>query len=211
MEGFFTANADQHAAVNSLKISGYAIREATGIDFETFFSTVDLVNWVVWITGSDGMTLLCKITGFSFSAFNQVATFTVALLTESPGVFSPGRYQILFTPLISQLAPLDSPALAGSPTAPTQTRGDNSVNIATTNYVDRAVADASANYDAAGAATAAQTAAQAYTDAAIAAVLSNPTALAALMSAAGVTPVDDGTVTPVSSVTTKAGILTALA
>ena len=38
--------------------------------------------------------------------------------------------------LLSAKAPLDSPALTGSPTAPTQTAGDASTKIATTAYVD---------------------------------------------------------------------------
>lgn len=40
-------------------------------------------------------------------------------------------------------APLTSPALTGTPTAPTQTAGDNSTKIATTEYVDVAVGTAS--------------------------------------------------------------------
>ena len=41
---------------------------------------------------------------------------------------------------LADKAPLDSPALAGSPTAPTPTPGDNSTKLATTEYVDDAVA-----------------------------------------------------------------------
>jgi hypothetical protein len=36
-------------------------------------------------------------------------------------------------------APINSPAFTGNPTAPTQTQGDNSTKLATTNYVDTAV------------------------------------------------------------------------
>jgi hypothetical protein len=42
-------------------------------------------------------------------------------------------------------APLASPALTGTPTAPTQAAGDNSTKIATTAYADAKVADAIAN------------------------------------------------------------------
>lgn len=37
-------------------------------------------------------------------------------------------------------APLASPALTGNPTAPTQTPADNSTKLATTAYVDAAIA-----------------------------------------------------------------------
>ncbi len=46
--------------------------------------------------------------------------------------------------------------------------------------------------------------------AAIAALLADPTTLATLMTAAGITPVVDGTVSPVTSETTVSGIVTAL-
>jgi hypothetical protein len=39
----------------------------------------------------------------------------------------------------SLYAPLNSPAFTGNPTAPTQSQGDNSTKLATTNYVDTAV------------------------------------------------------------------------
>jgi hypothetical protein len=42
----------------------------------------------------------------------------------------------------ANLAPLNSPALTGTPTAPTPTSGDNSTKIATTAYVRNAVANA---------------------------------------------------------------------
>lgn len=42
--------------------------------------------------------------------------------------------------LAATLAPLASPALSGTPTAPTPTAGDNSTNIATTAFVDNLVA-----------------------------------------------------------------------
>ena len=45
----------------------------------------------------------------------------------------------------TDLARLASPALTGTPTAPTQSAGDNSTNIATTAYVDSAVTSAGGN------------------------------------------------------------------
>lgn len=46
---------------------------------------------------------------------------------------------------VASKAPLASPALTGSPTAPTQTASDNSTKIATTAYADRIVATAPSN------------------------------------------------------------------
>lgn len=46
------------------------------------------------------------------------------------------------TPDLSAYAPLASPALTGTPTAPTPASGDNSTALATTAYVDAAVAAA---------------------------------------------------------------------
>src|SRR5690606_22688059 len=45
-----------------------------------------------------------------------------------------------FTELYTDKAPLDSPALTGTPTAPTPSANDNSTQIATTAYVDASVA-----------------------------------------------------------------------
>lgn len=48
---------------------------------------------------------------------------------------------------ITGAAPLASPALTGSPTAPTQTSTDNSTKLATTAYVTTAILNAAATYD----------------------------------------------------------------
>ena len=44
------------------------------------------------------------------------------------------------------LALIDSPAFTGNPTAPTQTAGDNSTKIATTQYVDTAISGGSTSF-----------------------------------------------------------------
>ncbi len=56
-------------------------------------------------------------------------------------VATTGAYaDVTGTPDLSIYAPLASPALTGSPTAPTQTQSDGSTKLATTAYVDTAVA-----------------------------------------------------------------------
>jgi hypothetical protein len=56
-------------------------------------------------------------------------------------VATTGDYaDVLNTPDLSIYAPLASPALTGTPTAPTQTQSDGSDKLATTSYVDTAVA-----------------------------------------------------------------------
>ena len=82
---------------------------------------------------------------------------------------TPGSWVELGTVVdLSGYAPLDSPALTGTPTAPTATEGDNSTTIATTAYADRAAATAQAAAEAAsdpvGSAAAAESAAKSYTD-----------------------------------------------
>ena len=47
---------------------------------------------------------------------------------------------------INPLAPLASPALTGTPTAPTATAGDNTTKIATTAFVTQAVASGGIKY-----------------------------------------------------------------
>lgn len=76
-------------------------------------------------------------------------------------------------------------SLVGPWNAVTRDPGDANTYIATTAYADAAVA------------------------AAITALKSDATALAAFQASAGITPVADGTVTPVTSITTQLGIVTA--
>ncbi len=55
-----------------------------------------------------------------------------------PGFINESDVKNLVTDLAAK-APLASPALTGSPTAPTQTANDNSTKLATTAYVDAAI------------------------------------------------------------------------
>lgn len=89
---------------------------------------------------------------------------------------------------------LNGGALSDGTTATTQADGDNSTKVATTEYVDALLASG------------------ALSDLIFSLinsnVLSNPAALASILSAAGITPAADGTSTPVTSVSTVSGIVT---
>jgi len=68
---------------------------------------------------------------------------TDVLAPNGSGASLTGIPESAVTNLVTDLAakaPLASPALTGSPTAPTQTAGDNSTKVATTAYVDTAAA-----------------------------------------------------------------------
>ena len=72
-------------------------------------------------------------------------------VTGKPSTFTPSSHTHPISEITSlqttldAKAPLASPALTGSPTAPTQTGGDNSTKIATTAYVDAAGGGGEAN------------------------------------------------------------------
>lgn len=70
-------------------------------------------------------------------------TIAGATYTAVPGIQVPksGGGDALFLDA-DDYAPLASPALTGTPTAPTATAGDNSTQIATTAYADTAVSNA---------------------------------------------------------------------
>ena len=78
-------------------------------------------------TGELGMTVSQGVIGANQSAF-----------------VSGGRiYDYVTTQLIPNLAPIASPALTGTPTAPTAAAGTNTTQIATTAFVTTAIANAS--------------------------------------------------------------------
>jgi len=64
-----------------------------------------------------------------------MAVIQLALTDQLPDVVAKQNSNNNF--LNTAKAPLVSPALTGSPTAPTQSANDNSIKIATTAYVDR--------------------------------------------------------------------------
>ncbi len=89
----------------------------------------------------------------SFGSASSVATLTANAkgLVTAAGSTSIQIAESQVTNLVSDLAlkaPLASPALTGSPTAPTQSQADNSTKLATTAYVDTGLAtkQATGNY-----------------------------------------------------------------
>lgn len=87
--------------------------------------------------GSD-QTITGKKTHSTVPASSQDASAGTDLVRKSQ-----------FDTALNAKAPLASPALTGTPTAPTQTAGDNSTNIATTAYANGAVATETARATAA--------------------------------------------------------------
>jgi hypothetical protein len=90
-------------------------------------------------------------TQIASTAFVQAAI--AALINAAPGALNTldelaaalgddANFAATMTTALALKAPLASPALTGAPTAPTPTAGDNSTKIATTAYVDGAVAGA---------------------------------------------------------------------
>jgi hypothetical protein len=81
-------------------------------------------------------------------AGNQIIDARLENLAGFPTAGKAGRFVLNTTTslvgfdngtVFRVLAPLDSPAFTGNPTAPTQTAGNNSTRLATTAYVDAAV------------------------------------------------------------------------
>lgn len=81
-------------------------------------------------------------------ALNELQNARLQSLSAAPTAGTAGRvFYNSSTALVGwdtgsvwrYMAPLDSPAFTGNPTAPTQTAGNNSTRIATTAYVDAAV------------------------------------------------------------------------
>lgn len=91
-------------------------------------------------------TVLSGVAGFwasSWSTFNisvgtSEKTISITEIGYLDGVTSAIQTQL------NNKAPLASPALTGTPTAPTQSAGDNSTKIATTAYADASAASAAA-------------------------------------------------------------------
>jgi len=110
---------------------------ATG-DNSTNLATTAFVKVQGYITGNQSITLSGDASG------SGTTTITVTFATVNANV---GTYQGitvnakgLVTAATNQnYAPLASPALTGTPTAPTQSPGDNTTNIATTAFVTAAV------------------------------------------------------------------------
>lgn len=96
------------------------------------------------VTTSTGTNITGIIKG-NGTVVSQATAGTDYLTPTGNGSALTGITESQVTNLVSDLAakaPLASPALTGSPTAPTQTPSDNSTKLATTAYTDAAVAAA---------------------------------------------------------------------
>lgn len=81
--------------------------------------------------GDDHIRLIKSTVKASFTGVTGAVTATHTELNYMVGVTSAVQTQI------NAKAPTASPTFTGSPTAPTQTAGDNSTKLATTAYVDQ--------------------------------------------------------------------------
>jgi len=123
-----------------------------GVGYTTGSLVYRFYNGITWASvdmnaGGAGATNL----GYTASPTNGIvtsdtgtdATLPLADVTNA-GLLAPADFTQL-SGLVSALAlkaPLASPTLTGTPTAPTQSANDNSTKIATTAYADAKVADA---------------------------------------------------------------------
>ena len=90
------------------------------------------------VTGSGSITV--GLDTATQNTLAQVSTNTSDIATNTSNISTNTTDIATNTSAIATKAPLASPALTGSPTAPTQSSGDDSTKIATTAYADAAVA-----------------------------------------------------------------------
>ena len=89
------------------------------------------------------------------TALQDLSTLSTADLSEGSNLYyTEGRVDARVTAGITGKADLASPALTGTPTAPTAAAGTNSTQVATTEYADAAAAAAVAAQSAANLRTA---------------------------------------------------------
>lgn len=95
-------------------------------------------------TGTDVEAALQEVPGKITAAINAVINSAPGALDTldelAAALGDDANFATTVTNALAAKAPLASPALTGNPTAPTQSSGDNSTKLATTAYVDAAVA-----------------------------------------------------------------------
>lgn len=121
--GEYTAGAGIDITSNEISVKKAAATEVGGV--------------MLWNAASDPSSSVNDFTSVS-GRYYKVALDT----SGKPYVNVPWT-----TPDLSSYAPLASPAFTGNPTAPTQTKGNNSTRIATTAFVQTALSDYATNAD----------------------------------------------------------------
>lgn len=109
-------------------------------------ATTDTLN----IAGGSGITTVAADTPDSLTISldtTGLTSDTAAAGTDELIIYDGANKRITKANFLSDYAPLASPALTGTPTAPTQSQGDNSTKIATTAYVDAAVVASGSGLD----------------------------------------------------------------
>lgn len=95
-------------------------------------------GWFAIVQKTDATANTVTIDPDSTNTVNGVTTLVLSRQFDAAIVVKTGAtsFAALLLPSTTAFAPLNSPAFTGSPTAPTQTPGDNSTKLATTAYVD---------------------------------------------------------------------------
>jgi hypothetical protein len=139
-----TGNAGTATALQTARtISGTSFDGTANITL----NNTGITNGAGYITASSSNTLTNKSGNISqwTNDSGYITASSSNTLTNKSGNISQwiNDSGYITSSALSTYAPLASPALTGTPTAPTQTQGDNSTKIATTAYVDAAAAIAS--------------------------------------------------------------------
>jgi hypothetical protein len=121
-----------NTAGDFLTLSGGVVHKRTSAEVRTDIGAGT-------VTSVAALTLSTSGTDLSSTVANGTTTPVITLNVPTASALNRGALSSADWTTFNDKAPLASPALTGSPTAPTQTAGDNSTNIATTAYVDNAV------------------------------------------------------------------------
>ena len=131
---------------------GRPIRIKTTDDiYDSYISAITLTdeNFVYFKSGNLRVTLIDKLKKTEAGSGNKIDK-TGGTITGSLNVIDSlqkNGVNVLTSNDISGLAPINSPAFTGTPTAPTPTTGDNSAKIATTEFVQNSVSGVTVLYD----------------------------------------------------------------
>jgi len=142
---YFTAARAKAAAVADAIANGVLdVAPSQNAVFDALALKADLVH----------THIIADVTGLQAALDGKAATVHTHAISDVTGLQTAldGKADVTHTHIIADVtglqtaldakAPLASPALTGSPTAPTPTANDNSTKIATTEYVDNGIGNA---------------------------------------------------------------------
>ena len=143
-----TATALQTARnIQGVSFNGTAdINPINGTGFVKASGTTLSYDNSTYLTGNQTVTLSGAVTGSGATSISTTLASGIDATKIADGSVTSTEFQYINSlssnaqDQINAKAGLNSPALTGNPTAPTQTAGDNSTKIATTAYVDAGLA-----------------------------------------------------------------------